>query len=250
MLDLVSFVGVDEFTREQSLSKMGHLLSHLSNIHPCFAVELGFLYSESRSGKQKRYPTKQFINDYLYALQFSPFRRSIHLCGQEAIDKFLNHDEELHELCGMAHRVQLNMNMDKYQVEWLSEKIVDLSKFFTIIVQDNKSKIELVSAIEKLGPTNVHDKNIHYLYDGSGGFGRVISDFKPVHKYNYTGYAGGINPLNALDITKSIQYHNETDTKFYIDMESGIRTDDKFDVDKCIDIILNLFHHLNYRNNL
>jgi phosphoribosylanthranilate isomerase len=250
MLDLVSFVGVDKSTTQESLHKYSRLLDQLNLIHHTFNVELGFLYSEGRAGLQPRYPDFQFIDDSLYSLCYSPFRTSIHLCGKEAIDKFFNKDTKLLEVCALANRVQLNMNMDSYDVNELVDKITEMSKDFTLIIQDNKSKKELVDSLNKLIPFKSDLSNVNFLYDASGGIGREIKDVKPVHKLNYTGYAGGINPYNVLDILKTIQYHNDTGASYYIDMESGIRTDDKFDVNKCIDITLNLFHHLNYRNNL
>jgi hypothetical protein len=249
MLDLVSFVGVDHFTTQESLHKFGRLLDILGLINHPFNVELGFLYSEGRAGIQPRYPTLQYIDDSLYSLCYSPFQTSIHLCGKEAINKFFNKDAQLLEICKLANRVQLNLNMDNYEVNDAAAKILELSKDFTLIIQDNKSKRELVSALNKMMPFEPDLSNVNFLYDASGGVGREIQDIKRTHQHNYTGYAGGINPYNALDIVKNIQYHNETATSFYIDMESGIRTNDKFDVSKCMDITLNLYHYLTYRNN-
>src|ERR1700757_488186 len=102
MLDLVSFVGIDETTTQQSLSNMQNVKDTLSRFHPIFKVELGFLYSEERAGKQTRYPSSNFIDDMLYDLMYSSFNTSLHLCGQEAIDKFFNNDKSIHDLCRMA----------------------------------------------------------------------------------------------------------------------------------------------------
>jgi phosphoribosylanthranilate isomerase len=249
MLDLVSFVGVDEDTTKLSLSKLQYLRDNLLKFHPVFRIELGFLYSEGRAGKQKRYPTFNFIDDMFYDLSYSSFDTSLHLCGKEAIDKFFANDTELHETCHGANRIQLNLNMDNYDLDEVVDKILEQSRYYKLIIQDNKSKAELVAAIKKREPFHNFNDNINYLYDGSGGFGRIIEKFNPVHPINYTGYAGGINPYNVLDIVKNIEYANETGTRYYIDMESGIRTNDRFDIDKCVDIVLNLFHHLTYRNN-
>ena len=48
------------------------------------------------------------------------------------------------------------------------------------------------------------------------------------------GYAGGINPENVVDVVRELNDICETD--FWIDMETGIRTNDKFDVKKCEEI--------------
>ena len=45
------------------------------------------------------------------------------------------------------------------------------------------------------------------------------------------GYAGGINPGNVADKLTFLM-ENEMVGDFWIDMESGVRTDDWFDIDK------------------
>ena len=51
---------------------------------------------------------------------------------------------------------------------------------------------------------------------------------------NPFGYAGGISPENVVETVKSITEICETD--FWIDMETGIRTNDKFDITKCEEV--------------
>jgi phosphoribosylanthranilate isomerase len=42
------------------------------------------------------------------------------------------------------------------------------------------------------------------------------------------GYAGGINPDNAAEVVSRIQAD-----RYWIDMETGVRTGDWLDLDKC-----------------
>ncbi|MBR0879526.1 hypothetical protein [Bradyrhizobium liaoningense] len=44
------------------------------------------------------------------------------------------------------------------------------------------------------------------------------------------GYAGGISPENIHGVMSVLE---QTTGRYWIDMESGVRTDDRFDIEKC-----------------
>jgi phosphoribosylanthranilate isomerase len=71
--------------------------------------------------------------------------------------------------------------------------------------------------------------NASLLFDPSGG--RGIEPFSwPVPPLGARmGYAGGIGPDNLLDVLRAI---GPVESPFWIDMESGVRTDDRFDLAK------------------
>ena len=59
------------------------------------------------------------------------------------------------------------------------------------------------------------------------------------------GYAGGIGPGNVYDKAKEL-FLNENVEDFWVDMESGVRTDDWFDLNKAEKVIqqVNLAQHI------
>jgi hypothetical protein len=66
--------------------------------------------------------------------------------------------------------------------------------------------------------------------DGSGGHGIECGEWmKP--ETDFFGYAGGIRAENAVEVVRKITSVCPTD--FWIDMETGVRTNDKFDIRKC-----------------
>ena len=76
------------------------------------------------------------------------------------------------------------------------------------------------------------DPRLQFLYDRSGGRGVPPKRLPKWHESNgFVGYAGGIGPGNVIDVLKGI-----TAEDFWIDMESGVRTDDWFDLDKVEDV--------------
>ena len=73
------------------------------------------------------------------------------------------------------------------------------------------------------------------LLDASGGRG-IDTTIKPLFRHGLkVGYAGGINPDNVGD--KLYQLLRDTKEDFWIDMESGVRTNDKFDLNKVYKVL-------------
>jgi hypothetical protein len=70
---------------------------------------------------------------------------------------------------------------------------------------------------------------IGWLFDASGGRG-VAPQAWPRHPGRVSvGYAGGIGPENVREVLAAIGATGP----YWIDMESGVRTDDRFDIGKC-----------------
>jgi phosphoribosylanthranilate isomerase len=72
------------------------------------------------------------------------------------------------------------------------------------------------------------DEEIDWLFDTSGGTGKVPASW-PKYPGRFVGYAGGINPANVRDIIDQI----DASGPYWIDMENGVRTNDRFDLDLC-----------------
>lgn len=226
-LELISFVGVDTQT---NLDEIMAWRSHI----PC---EFSVLFSDSKSvGSYTRYPSYKFCKDFL---DMDPTQRihSLHLCGS-VIDRYLKQEDDIMELCHNAMRIQLNLNIAKYSdYEKLSDDILAVTTKYThrIILQQNKTKAKFMECfLSKPGP------KVSLLQDSSGGFGREITQVNPPHEHHVSGYAGGIKPENVVRIVDLIEKNNPNNRPYYIDMESGVRTDNIFSLEKCRQVIDNL----------
>ena len=77
--------------------------------------------------------------------------------------------------------------------------------------------------------------NLDLLADGSGGRGiRGFGSWPPPREGRLSGYAGGIGPANigqALDFAAQ-----RPERRIWLDMETGIRTADMFDMTKAIPV--------------
>lgn len=232
-LNLISFVGVDTNTNLNELFEF-NLKSRECN----FNCEFGVLYSQSQ--KSKRYPDYAFCFSFLRSVKIADMNTSIHLCGSESIDKFLLEDPPVIELCKMANRTQLNINIKNYpDYDLLAKNILSVSTKhnITCILQENATKKKFNEVLINYALNN---SNIHFLNDSSGGFGREITKVNKPNSNNFTGYAGGINPDNVKRIVNLIESVNIDNIPYYIDIESGIRVDNNFSIDKCDEIIINL----------
>lgn len=228
---IVTFTGVDTRT------DLGRL-QLLQDRYPL--AEFGILISASRQGKENRYPEKEFLKELCY---LSHGNLALHVCGSLARNALQTDFKEIVEAIGgwpitSFDRIQLNglSEINGFQpVRALAPGLVE-----EIIIQQNPSR-PLLTGNEIL----VCNAKVSYLYDGSGGLGKE-TPFRPLvvkrHNEHETrvGYAGGINPDNVIEKwheAMQATMHND----LWIDMESGIRTDDWFDLDKVEAVLKKMF---------
>lgn len=83
--------------------------------------------------------------------------------------------------------------------------------------------------------------NHQVLFDGSGGLGKSPETWTAPLLDKLCGYAGGLGPNNLMTELDKIKNQVQEcggliDFHTWIDMESKIRTDDKFDLAKVVDV--------------
>lgn len=228
-LKIVSFVGVDEQT---DLDKLAAFESGID-------CEWSVLYSDSKSEeKHIRYPSYKFCEDF-FKDKRKPFIRSLHLCGS-VIDRYLKQEPDVMNLCNGPFRIQLNLNIKNYpDYDKLSDNILEVINKYAhkVILQQNKTKEKFMQCfLSKQNP----GMSVNLLRDSSGGFGREITKVTAPDEKYVTGYAGGINPTNVANIVKLIEESNVNNRPYYIDMESGVRENNIFSIEKCEQVIKNL----------
>lgn len=198
-------------------------------------VEWGILVSTKRMGTP-RYPIIEWIKNLHPELNIS-----FHLCGDICRD-FVNGGVEWIKISKenslRYKRLQLNFSFKEDKdymnnIFGIATTATRWKKMVSIILAYNKGSKKNLD--EFLGAIREVPENLHFLYDSSGGRGTEIKSFsKPLR--TYTGYAGGINPDNAFVICDTLS-NMEWGDNIWIDMESGIRTGDKFDMQKVNDVL-------------
>jgi len=187
-------------------------------------VEWGVLVAKNWRDNGNRY----FNPSYLEALDCHSLHLSCHLCGSIA-RAAVRGDWEPFRLwarsCfGIFDRCQINIAASQENPDRFTLSEDDLILFDEVILQQRSAdNCPLFMA-------SYPDEHITTLLDASGGEG-INTPIVPLNLVHKIGYAGGMNEDNVAD---KLRYLLESDRvhDFWIDMESGVRTDDWFDIDK------------------
>lgn len=165
-----------------------------------YRIEWGLLFS--KTNKDARYPSAQ---TFLEASLIDGYK-SVHLCGSASrtFVKEFTFPKEVEPIVHRLNRVQVNGAKGLY---------VSVVDGVAVITQCREFSDR---------PCNAE------LFDVSGGRGEMPESI-PVPKSDHlVGYAGGMGPETVEAYLEMITCENP----FWIDMESKVRTDGWFDLDK------------------
>ncbi len=198
-------------------------------------LEVGVLWA-TKAGLEPRYPSRKWIEKATeLGLNFS-----LHLCGKYARDMVENGIAP--EIPGKPNRIQINCNgMVGYHGWW---KVFEHAPFnngtqFIIQVCDHIGSYWI-------GGAQGDGHHVVPLFDKSGGKGISVETeewakplpLAPWQVPAWNGFAGGIRPDNIVNTAQAISATRPGYCRdFWLDMESGLRTDGKFDLDKVTQII-------------
>ncbi len=195
--DFITFTGADSFT---DIGEMCRLAAR-------YPIEWGILFSPSRQGRDQRYPGLE----NLVRFAETGLRLAAHLCGGYSDDIMAGRQPTLHAKLGAFQRIQVNCRTpDMMAVRSFQE--------------DHTARV-ILQTTDKVFP---NDTTVDWLFDVSGGQG-MTSDFFPEHPGRMVGYAGGLGPKNVVETITAIGAAGP----FWIDMESKVRTNDRFDLELC-----------------
>jgi phosphoribosylanthranilate isomerase len=204
-------------------------------------VEWGILFSKSREG-QPRYPTAEWREQFYWATYHrgDEYTIAAHLCGN-SVDVFLSSYSFFEN--------EVTMGFDAIQFNKLTAGNKDsIFKFAKergdkqdIILQYNDNTNTLLNGMFE----NEVPSSIKILLDASGGKGISWQDKgwpdvpEPFSSRHHIGYAGGINEHNVEQAVDEVLKMNKDVVEGFawIDLETGARTDDGFDIDKVIRIL-------------
>ena len=192
----LTFTGIDadtDFTRVHDLSQV-------------YPIEWGVLFSPERQGEEPRYPAQDVIDRFREV----PVGKSAHLCG--------GHSKAI--MAGNPLPFPL-IGFDRVQV---NSRKPDPEAIVRFAIAHSVTPIMQVRELEF-----PEDEGVAMLFDRSGGFGRPPEAWPKHPGSSLVGYAGGISPDNILDVLTAV----DSSGPYWLDMESGIRTDDRLDLDKC-----------------
>lgn len=213
-LKYCSITGADDAVDPQSLVK-------LSREFP-FA-EWAILLLPAHAGTP-RFPKEEWIKNF--AAQAKGLHTAMHLCDGGLLG-FIGNNPEILNLMKGFRRIQLNLKFGdvegKYDPAELVARVKENSQM-EFILQYTRDKQGLLPLFKDV-------TNHAVLFDASAGKGISPDKWDAPLEGHFCGYAGGMNPDNVasnIDMISRVAGGKET----WIDMETGVRTDDRFDLAK------------------
>ena len=207
--EFITFTGADDVS----------LIPQMVELSSQYPIEWGILFN-SKDGKRvvkSRYPSSDFIN----ALNGQNLRLAAHICG-ELSEKIIEQGccQTLDQILFLFKRAQLNTTLRIGEVEFCkrAENIQSWS---------DHHDIRVILQCRDEFPIN---DDVDWLYDQSGGRGLAPVEWPLYFGEPMVGFAGGLSPESVSEALEEIGSMN---ILYWLDMETGIRTDDKFDMEKC-----------------
>ncbi len=205
MLTTVTITGADDKTSHADMVSLAKEFPF---------VEWGILVSPKKSGTP-RYPGADWIDE------LPDLRLSLHLCGQAArsildgvIPSPFSHGIEF-------YRYQLNGYTPPASDEFIAMTRATPHRWI-LQARSDATLSEAIADALRIG-----NEKAAILYDPSGGRGIEAASWPKIPAGVYFGFAGGIKPSNVVAVLADI---GPADAPFWIDMESGVRTDDQLDL--------------------
>lgn len=162
-----------------------------------------------------------------FAAQYKGAHKAMHLCG-DAFLGFIEGEGRILDLMHGFQRIQLNLKFGdvdgKYDEAALLARVRENPQW-KFIIQYGKEKNALLPLLKDI-------PNHAVLFDDSAGRGISPDSWDAPLAGHFCGYAGGMTPDNVqrnIDLIAKAAHGSET----WIDMESGIRKNDEFDLEKC-----------------
>lgn len=219
LLRRVSLTGADDTVSVEELYLLARQFAR---------VEWALLYVPHAEG-QARNPTRSWREAFFDAKM--PGYSAVHLCGRQAFEELLA--GELPAEILKANRLQLNINARKPdftddQVLAVFAKALELGP--EIILQYHPAAAHVVEYAVAHCPA-AHRRRLHVLMDASRGTGVLPDSWgtPPSLAQTFCGFAGGLGPANIAEVAAQL---NQRGLPFWLDMESGVRTDNRFDMTK------------------
>lgn len=201
----VTFTGIDDAALVKGMVELSHR----------YPIEWGVLIDREQAGRPL-FPAAQQIDRFRSA----GVRLCAHICGIYAQEIAQGHSPDLN-LAGFS-RIQVNHGR-----QGADEHVVDA-------VSRYAARQGVRGVLQCKGPFPTEQTSVDWLYDVSFGEGVRPESFPPISsQHPFCGISGGIGP-NNVDQLISERIELSGDYLYWVDMESGVRTEGAFDLNKCL----------------
>jgi len=186
-------------------------------------VEWAILLLPARAGTP-RFPTLDWIEKF--SSRYTGAHTAMHLCDDGLLG-FIAGRQDILEIMQGFSRIQLNLKFGDVEGKYDPADLVARVRAMPdkqFILQYTKDKKGLLPLFKNV-------PNHAVLFDASAGRGISPDEWDVPLPGHFCGYAGGMNPDNVatnIDMIAKVAAGHAT----WIDMETGVRSNDVFDLDK------------------
>jgi hypothetical protein len=207
-------------------------------------VEWSFLYSPDRAGVDvPRCPTVDKIKEFRDVCG-KHGHVAMHLC-ESALKDFINGDPATFDLMQGFPRIQLNLEFGSakglyhstHEITRALAERVQAAPQWRFILQCPFDQESLRLKDEGLLPLFKNAPNVDILFDSSAGSGTRPKSWPAPLDGFFCGYAGGITPESYEEDLEKMRKVVPVNMAISTDLESGVRTDDIFDLIKATRIL-------------
>lgn len=230
ILDRVTITGVDNTVEMSFIDEMTSSYS---------SVEWGVLLTNGTRKGGPRYPDDAWLAELTTTFKGKYDQNfAAHFCG-DLCDELIGESGESYKSGVLVEhsepyffsRVQLNSFPDGKWMPWhVNSLAASLAKVEIIVPLTSDHALFLAR--------HPFHESVTFLYDDSRGRGIRPDEWPPITHVNdrVIGFAGGINPNNIREVLDEFSTQ-DVDGWFWLDMETGVRTDDRFDYTKVEEIL-------------
>ncbi|CAB3701873.1 hypothetical protein [Trinickia soli] len=233
----VSITGADDNVRIEDLIALGR-------IYPF--VEWGILHFPEKEGTPHN-PTFEWRSECAARCRQHRVRSALHLCISQTFRMLLARQEEISFFYELRQYGRVQANLNGRERAFSHSELIDiyqslLAHDVPLILQYHEgSAYAIDSLLAALATTSISPpQRVSVLFDASCGKGKSPHAWeKPYSVGNIaidTGYAGGVSPENigpVLDaVAQAVSGSRTVPHRYWIDMQSGVRTQGRFDIGK------------------
>ncbi len=194
-------------------------------------VEWAILFSAKRQGGP-RFPSVPWIARLRELTRGTPVHLAAHFCWTHTRDTLAGNHRWLLDALGFQ-RIQFN--------GWEGQGLARLAVVCRDVelIMQVRSEDMLQTAADVADDVASVGGRASALYDPSGGRGIETFRWPLAPQGLRLGYAGGIRPSTVVDVLGDI---GPVDHDFWVDMETGVRVNDKFDIGLAREVLERAVH--------
>lgn len=234
IIDTITFSGADNSIEPAELL-LNIVMWNRNSVQP--TIELGILLSAKNMGAP-RYPTIEWLDELTKYNSIAHVELAGHMCGAWARDMAAGNftfADSFPQYWAVFKRIQINLKgYDGLVANTMFDNLKKYGKNKQYIIQMDGLHDWILDECLK------QKINVAPLFDQSGGEGKTPAKWPTYNNelIDRIGWAGGLGPDNLTEEINKIaetnkEYSHGIDNWIWVDMESKIRTNDKFDIKKC-----------------